>query len=443
MGFLDSFFGRKHIEEHQPNIKFGRYSDAYKGRDHYDAWDNALNLFEEKNYLDAYIEFLKFLYDEHEHNVKWEKKDGGLSFEILQGSKKIIGFANVLKLKVEAKVAKANDLNINFMRRLMELNFKLEYSRYCLDDDNHITIVFDTYVLDGSPYKLYYALKEVATKADKLDDLLLDEFQMLKAIDVSLQIPIPDSIKQIKYDFIQNQIKAVFHEIDHGKLDSSQYPGATAYQLLNLCYKLDYLIKPEGYMMEELERIHRLYFAKNGKDMASKNQILRKEFQQLLDRPKADFFKEMYRVNSTFGITLPVNHDRVINFISGELGNMDWYQEHGYTNAACAISGYIVGYCLFYYAVPKPDLELFHLYYQIMDSDYFSALGFTPKYYNTSTNKFDKKAIKHKIHDIQHINENKYPRLKANTKLLQFDSLDSFAKSYLTMIQKLDLTKIR
>ncbi|HHH49777.1 MAG TPA: hypothetical protein ENK52_02230 [Saprospiraceae bacterium] len=441
MRFLDSFFGRKHIEEDQPNIKFGRYSDAYKGRDHYEAWDKSLALFEEKNYIDSYIEFLKFLYDEHENNVKWEKKDGGLSFEILQGSNRIIGFANVLKLKVEAKVAKADVLNINFMRRLMERNFKLEYSRYCLDEDNHITIVFDTYVLDGSPYKLYYALKEVATKADKLDDLLLDEFQMLKAIDTSLQIPISNAHKHIKYQFIQAQIKLVFDEIDNGKLDKEQYPGAIAYLLLDLCYKLDYLIKPEGFTMEALERIHRLYFAKNGKNMARKNEVLCKEFQQLLQRPEEDYFKEMYRVNSTFGITVPVNHDRVKNFISGEIGNMDWYQEHGRSKIACAISGYIVGYCLFYYAIPKPDLELFHLYYQIMNADYFSDLGFSPKYYNTSTKEFDKKAIKHKIRSIQNNNEAKYDRLKPNTKLLKYSSLDEFAKSYLMMIQTLDLTK--
>ena len=107
-------------------------------------------------------------------------------------------------------------------------------------------------------------------------------------------------------------------------------------------------------MMETLERIHRLYFAKTDKNIAQKNRVLRKEFQKILDRSKEEAFKEMYRVNCTFGITVPVNHDRVKSFINGELHNMDWYQEHGYDDIALAIPGYIVGYCLFYYSVPKP-----------------------------------------------------------------------------------------
>ena len=61
------------------------------------------------------------------------------------------------------------------MRRLVESNYVLEYSRYGLDDDDNLVIKFDTSALDASPYKLYYALKEVAANADKQDDLLLDE----------------------------------------------------------------------------------------------------------------------------------------------------------------------------------------------------------------------------------------------------------------------------
>ena len=98
------------------------------------------------------------------------------------------------------------------MRRLIELNYDLEYSRYALDDNNTITMVFDTYALDASPYKLYYALKEIATKADKMDDLLLDEFQMLRATDKSLQLPIPDVEKEIKYQFTTQAITKVLEQ---------------------------------------------------------------------------------------------------------------------------------------------------------------------------------------------------------------------------------------
>ena len=61
----------------------------------------------------------------------------------------------------------------------------MNFGRFALGESNELLVVFDTYTLDGSPYKLYFALKEMATQADKFDDLLLDEFDMLKPVEVS------------------------------------------------------------------------------------------------------------------------------------------------------------------------------------------------------------------------------------------------------------------
>ncbi|MEZ4950996.1 MAG: hypothetical protein R2784_16670 [Saprospiraceae bacterium] len=167
-------------------------------------------------------------------------------------------------------------MHIGFMRRLIEQNFELKYSRFALDEDNDITVIFDTYTLDGSPYKLYYALKELSVNADKMDDLLIEEFETLHPVHSHHIEEVPIEVKKAKYDFICKQIKSVMHEIDHGNLKEEQYPGAIAYLLLDLVYKLDYLITPEGYMMELLERVHRQYFENDGSSVPLKNQVMRK-----------------------------------------------------------------------------------------------------------------------------------------------------------------------
>lgn len=327
------------------------------------------------------------------------------------------------------------------MRRLMEENFKTRYSSFALDADNDITIVFNTDVLDASPYKLYYALKEVATKADKLDDLLIDEFDALDHTDDSLMVHATEVEKEIKYQFVVNEIKEVLEEINNGKLNVTQYPGGIAYLLLNLSYKLDYLTVPQGMLMETLERIHRLYFAKDTKTNLQKNAILQKEFQQLIKHPKIDFFKGMYRVKTTFGITKPVTHDRVVSFIDGELHQMDWYNENGHYKVAMAIPGYIIGYCLFNYAVPKPDKDLFYLFYQIIYNDFFKKLGFQLDLVDYEKQIFNKTAVKKAIREIVETNKEQYPYLSPNVNKLSFDGQVKFAKSYLTMIRNLDLTK--
>lgn len=443
MGLFERLFGNGSEELAKPKIKFGRYSDSYKSADSYKAWDAALEKFEAKEYLASYRAFFDYLRDNNEDNVRLLETEDGIQFDIFQGSKKISGFVNNQKLKAESKVARTEKFRVAFMRRLVELNYELEYSRFALDKEGNITIVFDTYTIDGSPYKLYYALKEVATKADKQDDLLLDEFKSLKPVDVEHLEVMSHEEKEVKCDFIQQQIQQTLDNVYNGSLNKDKYAGGVAYLLLHLIYKLDYLIKPEGFMMEVLERLHRLYSTKDDKrSMAELNQTICKELKTLLDRPREEFYKEMYRVPATFGITMPVSHDRVVSLIDAELHQMDWYLDNGYDYIALSIPGFICSYCMFIYAIPHPGRELFHLYFEIMESDYFRDLGFPNYYYDTSTNTFDKKAIKKTIRRIVDDHRDRFHKLIFPTGSLDFSSLARFARSYLQIIRNLDMTKV-
>lgn len=438
MSFFSKIFGREDSKK-MPNIRFGRYSDIYHTTGQDAAFDRSVQEFEEENYLDAYTSFFNYLRNEEEDNVKVWREKGQVKFELFQGSRKIIGYGTSIKLHAEARVAKAKELQASFMRRLLEENFELKYSRFSVTPENEIAIVFDTFATDGSPYKLYAALKELATHADKQDDILLDEFQSLEAVESQIYRHLPEDEKEIKYQYIIREIKSAFNEIDNGKLNADKYPVGITYLLLYLCYKLDYLTKPEGYMMEALERIHRLAFAQDGKNAAQKNNALRKEFQKLMDRPKDKFFTEMYEVRSTFGITGPIDHQQVGLIIQQELNNMKWYREHGHDKVALSIPGFIAGRCLFYFAVPMPDKEFFHLLLQILETEYFNELGF-PVF--VKNNELDKKGIEKEIRRIAERHQDSYSNLKPNLKRLSYNSLPEFAESYCWMVKELELKKI-
>lgn len=443
MGFWDRLRYGKVDEIAQPNIKFGRYTDSYKTAANYAAWDKALLAFENENYLESYRYFLTYLGDEKEQNLRFWDENDGIRFELFQGSKKICGFANKEKIKVEAKVAVTQELNVGFMRRLIEKNFSLEYARFALDDKDNIVILFDTYSIDGSPYKLYYAIKEVAINADKQDDLLLDEFGMLEAVDISHLQEISTKEKEAKYHFLQEKIQTALNLVEQGKLNFEQYPGAYVYLLLDLVYKLDYLMRPEGYLMERLEFVHRQYFAKDDKKTVEKAQILTRELKELLDRPKDALFKEMYRGRSTFGITMPVNHDRVVSSIDNELANIDWYIQNDHLEIALSIPSFIAGYCLFNYAIPKPARSLFELYYKITETSFFKQLGFQLDYFNPSQEKLNPRAIKRAISHIVSQNKTYYPNLRPALSNLRFGSMIEFSKSYLLMVRNMDMTKVQ
>lgn len=440
MSFIKKIFGGASNDPEAMTVRFGRYSDAYKAEEKYDAWDRAIAHFEKEEYIESFQEFFEYLTDDEQENVRTWKDDGLLRFELLQGSKVIEGYVDDRIIKAEAKIAKANAMNIGLLRRMIEQNFMLKYGRYGLDDDNNLTLVFDSYLLDGSPYKLYYALKEIAVNADKQDDLLIKEFDALEEINTGHLEEISDEHKKIKTDLIRTKIKQTLDEIDTGRLNPDQYAGGIGYLLLDTAYRLDYLVKPEGSLMEAFERIHRTYFSSDKKSTVEKNVAIRKEFEEILARDDADIAGELYEVSSSFGITSPSTHEQLVSFIDGEIHHMDWYVENKHTAVALAIPGYVAGYGLFNYAFQAPARQLLHLYYHITEPEYFKALGFAQTFMDSEGN-LDRKAIKQALQTIVDRNKDQFPKLQISIKSLNFSSLPAFAKSYFLMIRGLNLSK--
>lgn len=443
MSFIENLFGRRIRASEQPKVTFGRYSDSYKSEKAYDAWDQSLSLFEDEKYLESYQQFFTYLSDDHQGNVLWKEAKGEIHFKFFQGSQLVTGIANQSKLIASAKVVDSTSLNIGLMRKLLERNFELKYCRFGVDDNNSIFLLFDTFSVDASPYKLYYGLKELAITGDKLDDLLLDEFKGLRPDFSDIVLPLNSEEKELKYQYIHSQLTQVIQEVESGKLDVNQYTTGVGFLMLALVYKLDFLIKPEGFMMETLERAHRIYYANNSDGPIEKNFDLLKELKSLQSRKKEDFFKEMYEVKSTFGITPSTSFAQIVVIINTHLSQMDWYMEEGYDKVAMSIPQFIVGHCLFNGAVPMPIKDLFILFYRVTEYPLFDKLGFLPTLVSEQEEGLliDKKEIKEVLRDIKRNFSDEYPAFDPSISSIQVENLVIFAKSFLIMVRNLDLTK--
>ena len=438
MGFFDYFFSDKKNST-QPNIQFGRFSDAYKDEHKYDAWDTALERFENGSIIEAYKHFFEYLSDESTANCSFEEHNGCLTFEFYQGSKKITGRADHKKFTAEAKIAKTDGLHIGFLRRLLEDNYQLKYCRYALDKENNITAVFSSSTIDGSPYKLYYALKELATHTDKKDDILISEFDMLKHINNSHVRKIEIDEIKIKYNYLVSQIDIALEHINTTKMNISKYPGAESYIYLDMIYRIDYLIKPEGNIMEIIDNVHNLYFHNKIKTSEQKNRLIRKDLRKIREIPFDDFKHEIYEVKSTFGVSQSSGLKRIQEFIRSEIKNLDWYYHNEYDAFAYAIPSYIVGYSLFNYSMPKPMRDLFNLFFQVTQAEYFSDLGIKRGY--MSKNKMSASKIKKEIKNILLKHDEEYPLLNIDMKSLVFKDVCMFSKSYLLAIQRMNFER--
>src|SRR5690242_13700353 len=196
---FDRLFGKGKKKEEParaPETIFGRYSDNNKPVAKVNRWTDADNLFKEKKYTESIDAFFDYLRDDSVQNVVYERNGAEGRFEFYQGSKIVRGSFNNDGLKAEVTLARMPQPSVPVMRRLLEMNFTLYYSRFALDDDR-LCMRFDSDIETSSPSKLYYGLKEVATKADKQDDLLVQDFSVLQTADSEHVAEVPATEKEI------------------------------------------------------------------------------------------------------------------------------------------------------------------------------------------------------------------------------------------------------
>ena len=392
--------------------------------------------FEKGSYIDSYQHFLNYLKNESGNNLSYEVKGQKMYFELYQGSKKITGSCDGKALKAEAKLAKAKKLNVAVMRRLLEQNFTLQYTRYALLEEDMICMVFHTSVIDASPYKLYYGLKELALHVDKQDDLLVSEFDELEATETSHIKYIDSEEAKVKYEFYLSEIKKTLDWVENYSLDFKKYPGAESFLYLDLIYKLDYLLKPEGRIMQWIESAHKIYFSQQATLVEKRNSDINRILQEMLTIDFEAFKSEMYTVISTFGITAPSNHHKLANTIENELGHMDWYYEKNYNIIAEAIPSYIAGYNLFSSSMPAPCRDLIHLMYNVLNQDFFTKLGF-PNYMDKK-GRISSMKVKAKVKEIGDKYKLDFPKLKLDATGFSFEDKSLFARSILQKIGRMD-----
>lgn len=434
---LDKLFGwGKKKPEPEPLILFGRYSDNNKPVAKVNRWTEADNLFREKKYPESLDAFFEYLRDDTINNVVYERNGTGGRFEFYQGSKIVRGRFNNEQVIAEVTLAKMPQPSVPVMRRLLEMNFSLYYSRFALDNDR-LCMRFDSDIEAATPSKLYYGLKELSTKADKQDDLLVQDFAILEKTDTEHITEVPLHEKEVKYEYLQKWIKQTLDTI--AGLDADKFSGGISYMLLALGYRLDYLVCPEGKLLNELEKIAGIYFKKDERPVVEKNRDMIEAFKNILAKPKEEIFSYLFRSMYTFSIVAPQNHKAVADSIHGANQNMIWYRDNNYHFIATQVTEYGISYCQYSYSLPRLISELFLLYMQVNYSDYFKALGFRENYADAAKNTFNTHAIMDRIKEIQDKWKGKYPNADFKIQNLRFDNLVNFDQTFTTEIEFLNM----
>jgi hypothetical protein len=434
---LENFFGRnKKKAAPEPAISFGRYSDNNKPVAKVNRWTDADSLFKEKKYTESFDAFFEYLRDDNIDNVVHERNENNGRFHFYQGSKIVRGSYDGEHLQAEVTLAKMPSPSAPVMRRLLEMNFNLYYSRYAMNGER-LCIRFDSDIETANPNKLYYGLKELSTKGDKQDDLLTQDFSILQTTDTEHIIEIPQQEKEIKFLWFKKWIDEGLEFVK--TLDMEKFSGGIAYLLLALAYRIDYLIVPEGKVLRDLEKIVELYFKKDERQTTQKNRDMIGAFEKLGSSSKEEVFNSLYRSKHTFAIVSPQNYKTIADSIYNANQNINWYRDNNYPSIAAQIAEYGIAYCQYSYSLPRPVTDLFHLFMLVNYGEYFNALGFNANYYNPGSKQFDADKITDKIKQIMSTWKVKFPNLKMKLENIKYDSLVSFNVSFTTEIGFLNL----
>jgi hypothetical protein len=428
---FDKLFGRGKKKPENPDISFGRYSDNNKSIEKVRRWTDADNLFKQQSYYDSIDAFFDYLADDKQGNVILKRTNDSGTFQIFQGSKIVRGEFDRESLKAEITLAKMPQASVPVMRRLLEMNFTLYYSRYALDNDR-LCMRFDSDIKAANPNKLYYGLKELAIKADKLDDLLVQEFAALQTVDTEHIIEIPQTEKDVKYDFMMRWIRETLDYIT--SLDADKFSGGIAYLLLSLAFRIDYLICPDGKLLNELEKVVEIYYRKDEKQTMERNQGMIEGYKKLLNKTKEEVFPFLFRSKHAFSIVAPQHHQTIADAINSAAQNVIWYRDNSYPIVANNVMEYALSFSQYSYSLPKPLSDLVLLFMQINYREYFEALGFTVPYYEDPANRFDPETIRQRIEEIVDAWKPKYPKLVFRMESLKFNNLVTFNSSFTTEI---------
>lgn len=437
MGLFSKKSGQSEKANGQPSVQFGRYTDRHKTPDQLKCWDESLRLYKEKKYVEAYDQFLHYLRDAAVDNVKITKEANKVNFEIIQGSKLVTGYADNTKIEAEAEIASfENKPHVAVMRKLLSVNYDLFFSKFAMKD-NVYTLKFSAPVQDANPHALYSSLKEVANQSDKYDDVLTDEFSFLSPVNTDHIEELPEKEKEVKYETLKKMIKST---LDRSKeLNEKDLSGAVSFRLLQLTFKLYYLMAPEGVLLDDLRYIQGIFFRKDNANTAERNHLMIEEFNKILNRSKEDLLKSLYRTKATFAVVTPTAFKTISDFIYNEIGKLNWYRDNKYFDVQQAVCDYIVAYCEFFYGMDAPVYDFFDIYWKATNSSYYKDLGFSVDYYNEETEKFKQSDIENDISKIIKAHKGKFPYLDFKVHTLKYDNLAEFSASFLYEVEKLNL----
>lgn len=415
---------------------FGRYTDRNKTSEQIAYWGDSVKAFDEKRYYDSFEILMKYIGDPEIGNVEYRREGDKIEFSFVQGSNVIHGHAEGDKFVAISEIVLMEAPNVPVMRKLMSANYSLKYSKFALKD-NVVCMKLSSKIEDASPNKLYYGLREMARKADREDDLLISEFGSVKEVGEDRTIPYSEEKMTVLLKYLDLWIQETLEEVE--KHDREAFCGAIAFLLLRLTYRIDYLIKPQGQLMDRLEKIQHLFFSKNNETTQQRNDKIISEFRDILNWEESKKREGLYETISTFALINPSNHKPVMDMMFDEMKKADWYIQNNYPVFVKSIFEYSVAYAFFNYGMHYPTMHIWDMLMEIFNPEFYREMGIDHQY--TNGEQLNQSAINKRLTYIIKEAKKEFPSIDLRVENIQYGDLTQFYTSLMKEADYLNYSK--
>lgn len=416
-------------------LRLGRYCDAYKTVEQKKAWDYAETHFSEGKYLKSFQHFLGYLLDPYEENISriTDPRDGAISFELFQGSRRISGLFTAEKCEAQTILGYSAQWPEALLRELLETNYSLHHCGYAFDAESRLVLRMACQAREADPHKLYNGLNELALEADRQDDLIASQYEGVESHIEQHVKALPPGQVATHIDWLRKEIDGLTerYALEQGK------PGfqvlGFSFVLLDLIYRIEYLLAPQGRLRMSIGKVHRNLFDMQGGDLALRLAESMREIQQFAVLETSNIGKEFYQVVTTFGLSEPISLLRWQQILKQQMDYAGVFNQDAYQKYAIHIPGYIMGYSLYRYALPGFFRDLIGLYYILTSPVWAKGMGYPDLGFMEKQGP-DKRRILKTIQQLVKDWSDRYDFQFFDTNLLRFSDEKALGQSWLQLM---------
>ena len=420
-----------------PMIKFGRFAEIDETEETHALRDACDDLYKEGRFLEAYVTYFNYLQKLGGPAVKmvFYQDTQELEFEFIQGSKIVTGNISQTDVSVRSDIATFEKLNVAMMRFLLTKNSDFSYCKFAIED-NLITLIQRCPIRDMSPEAFNDMLSELARNADGIDDVLVDEFPMLKPINVDNIYQLPENEVNAKINYIRAWI-----EETENLLLSTENDGTRSYIIFRLIFKILYLVSPEGTLLNELRVAYCEYdnFNDNEDNATEVNFKMMEIIRGIYRKSDEEIAKSLYTVPAVFPELSYVPFSDTVRSGMKLMSLADSCIENRREDLLEVMCEYIVGVHLFHQGMSPIATDLLLIFWRTLNPGFFAELGFEDDFYELQTEKLKAVKISEEIDRVIRYYSKTYRRLSFNTSNLDFGSPADFAYTFLQEFFSLNL----